>query len=78
MVRLYYIPTCHHCIDARKFLNQQGIEFEEINITKDREGLARMKNLTQQMGVPVIEVGEKILIGFDRKKLETALNSRQN
>ena len=74
-VIFYYIPTCHHCVDARKYLEQRKIDFDEVNIATDREGLARMKQLTNQVGAPVFEIGNKVIIGFNIDKLNEAFKS---
>lgn len=72
-VKVYTTPICPQCHRVKKFLDEMGVEYEEIDVSKDIE---KAKELFQKSGskvVPVIEVEEKIIIGFDRKLLEDSL-----
>lgn len=71
-VVLYSSPTCAFCHLVKAFLKKNGVEFEEVDISDEREA----KGLEEKTGlrsVPVTFVGEKFVAGFDRKKLEQLL-----
>jgi len=74
-VKLYSTPTCTYCVVLKKYLEEKGIEYEEIDVSQDEESQKRMIDKTEQMGVPVIEIidDEKFIIGFDKEKLEKEL-----
>ncbi len=72
-VRVYSTPTCPYCHMAKDFLKQNKIKFEDIDVSKDREKAQEMIEKSGQMGVPVIEIGKKILVGFDKEELKKAL-----
>lgn len=74
---LYTTPTCPHCHRAKKFLNGKGIEYYEVNVALDREGLSEMRRKSGQMGVPVLDMKGKIVIGFSKEKIETALREME-
>ncbi len=71
-VVIYTSTTCGYCHEAKKFLDDAGVEYTEKNVSTD---VAARKELMDQgfMGVPVIMIGEEIIQGFDKKKLEALI-----
>jgi glutaredoxin 3 len=74
-ITIYSTPTCVFCPAVKKFLNDRNLTYEEIDVSKDPEALEEMKQKTGQMGVPVTVIGEEVVIGYDKKKLQKALDS---
>ncbi len=72
-VKLYSTPTCVYCVTLKKFLEEKGIEFEEIDISENKEAAEEMIEKTGQMGVPVVEIDDQVIVGFDRDKISEAL-----
>ena len=72
-VTMYTTPTCHFCHMAKEFLKKKGIEYTDYNVAEDADKRTEMIERSGQMGVPVIFVGDEMLIGFDKDKLSTAL-----
>ncbi len=72
-ITIYSTPTCPHCIHAKEYFKQKGVEYTDKNVSADLEARMEMKAKSNQMGVPVIDVDGTIVIGFDRAKLETLL-----
>jgi glutaredoxin 3 len=76
-VTIYTTPTCHYCHAAKEFFNEHKVVFTEHNVVEQPEKRQEMIDMTGQMGVPVIVVGEgdekEIIIGFDEKKLKELL-----
>lgn len=72
-VVVYSTPTCPYCKMAKEFLNQNNIPFEDINVAADKAKAKEMIEKSGQMGVPVIFVGEKMIIGFSKDELKKAL-----
>jgi len=68
-VVIYTTPTCGYCHMAKDYFKEKGVEYEEKDVSVDAEAREEMVNKTNQMGVPVIEVGDDILIGFNKPKL---------
>ncbi len=74
-VKIYTTPQCHYCQEAKSFLTEKGIEFEAVDVTADKEALLEMKKISGgARTVPVIAVGDEVLVGFDRQSLEKALS----
>lgn len=73
IIKIYSTPTCPYCTKAKEFLKEKGIEFEDIDVASNQDAAKEMIEKSGQMGVPVIDIDGKILIGFDQAKLEEAL-----
>jgi glutaredoxin-like YruB-family protein len=73
-VRIYSTPTCSGCDAAKSFLRQHSIAFYEYNVAKDLQAAERMIKRTGQTAVPVIEVGDEVIVGFNRRQLAKALD----
>lgn len=73
-VIVYSTPTCPICKQLKDFLNEKNIEFEDINVAEDQEKAKEIAEKTGQMGVPVIQIGDNLVVGFDKEKLKEALN----
>lgn len=75
-VKIYTTPSCHYCQQAKEFLTQKGIAFEAFDVSKDKEALKEMKTITGgARSVPVIAVGESVILGFDQEAIEKAIAS---
>ena len=72
-VKIYTTPTCVYCNMAKKFFQEKGVKYEEYNVASDLEKRKEMVELTGQMGVPVIAVGDDAIIGFNQARLEELL-----
>jgi len=72
-VIVYSTPTCGYCTVAKDWLKENNIEYKEFDVAMDEEKRNELIKKTGQMAVPVIEVGEDIVIGFDKKKLSELL-----
>lgn len=72
-VVVYTTPTCPHCHRVKEFLSQRGVKFTEHDVSADRAAADEMVRKSGQMGVPVITVDDKVVIGFDRARLEQLL-----
>ncbi len=74
-VKLYSTPTCTYCVVLKKYLEEKGFEYEEVDVSQDEEAQKRMIDKTGQMGVPVIEIDdEKFITGFNKGELEKELD----
>ena len=73
VVIVYSTPSCPYCTFAKDFLKENNINFEDVDVAKDRERAKEMIEKSGQMGVPVIEVNGDIVIGFNKPKLKKLL-----
>ena len=68
-VFIYSTPMCPYCEIAKDFFNKKGIEYTNYDVSSDVEKRREMIEMTGQMGVPVILIGEDVIVGFDEEKL---------
>jgi glutaredoxin len=61
-VRLYVVPGCPLCEDARAWLNEHDVAFLERDVANDFGALRAMYKLTRQRFVPVFEVRERTMV----------------
>jgi glutaredoxin len=49
------------------------LPYTEVDVSKDQKGAEEMVRKSGQMGVPVIEIGNQIIVGFDKAKIDRTL-----
>jgi glutaredoxin 3 len=69
LVTLYTTEPCGFCRQAKAFLRSRGVDYTEVNLTKDPQGRADLVALTGQMTFPQIVIGQRSIGGF-RELLE--------
>jgi len=72
-VTIYSTPTCHFCQAAKAFFKENNIEYTDYNVAEDADKRNEMVEKSGQMGVPVIVIGEQIIVGFDEDKVKEIL-----
>tara|TARA_Y100000310_G_scaffold342814_1_gene447585 strand:- start:639 stop:884 length:246 start_codon:yes stop_codon:yes gene_type:complete len=72
-VIVYSTPTCPWCKKAKEFLKEHDIKFEDVDVAADKERAQEMIEKSGQMGVPVIEIDDTVIIGFDKEEMEKLL-----
>ncbi len=72
-VILFTTPTCSFCNAAKRYLRERGIKFRDVDVSRDPAAARDMVRRSGQSGVPVIDIGGKIIVGFDRAKIDQYL-----
>lgn len=72
-VTLYSTPTCGYCKLAKEYLKAKNVPFTEFNVASDMAKAQEMVQKSGQMGVPVLDVNGKVIIGFNKPAIEQAL-----
>jgi glutaredoxin len=62
---------------AREYFKGKKVEFTDIDVAANQDAARQMVAKTGQMGVPVIEIGEETIIGFDRNRIDLALRENK-
>ncbi len=73
-VVVYSTPTCHFCNLAKEYFKTHNVPFESFDVSTDREKQMEILDKTGQMGVPVILIGDDVVVGFDKPKIDQLLN----
>ncbi len=68
-VTIYTTPTCVYCKMAKAMFQEKGVQYEEKDVATDLKAREEMVNKSGQLGVPVIDVGGKVVVGFDKQRL---------
>jgi glutaredoxin 3 len=68
-VEIYTTPTCHFCQMAKEYFKEHNVEYSERDVSTDAQARTEMVERSGQMGVPVIFIGEEMVVGFDEKKI---------
>lgn len=72
-VTIYSTPVCHFCQAAKDFFKENDVAYTEVDVAADAEKRQEMIDMTGQMGVPVIQIGQDVVIGFDEDKVKELL-----
>ncbi|HOV63846.1 MAG TPA: glutaredoxin domain-containing protein [Spirochaetia bacterium] len=73
-VSIYTTPTCGYCSLAKDYLRKRNIKFTEYNVAQDPLKAEEMVRKSGQMGVPVLDINGKIIVGFNQSEIERALS----
>lgn len=74
-VTIYSTPACHFCHAAKAYFDEHGVVYEDYNVLQDTARREEMIDMTGQMGVPVIRIGDDVVIGFDESKITELLKA---
>ncbi|NFL86693.1 glutaredoxin family protein [Clostridium botulinum] len=74
MVKIYTTDSCPWCIKVKNYLKSKSVDFEELNVQEDMVAREDMVKKSKQMGVPVLDINDKIIIGFDKSSIDEALS----
>jgi glutaredoxin 3 len=73
VIEIYSTPTCHFCHMAKEWLAAKNIPYTEYNVAVDAAKRTEMRDMTGQLGVPVIKVGDEIIVGFNPEHMAKLL-----
>lgn len=72
-VKIYTTSSCVYCRGAKEYFKEKGVGYEEINLSERPDKIQEMVQMSGQMGVPVILIDGKAIVGFDRNAINEAL-----
>ncbi|MDP3953709.1 MAG: glutaredoxin domain-containing protein [bacterium] len=73
-VTIYTTPSCVYCKMTKAFFKENNVAYDEKDVAANVTAREEMISKSQQMGVPVIDVDGKIVIGFDKESLSELLH----
>lgn len=74
-LQIYTTPTCPWCRKTKEWLKAKKIPYQEIDVAADQKAAEEMIKKSGQGGVPVLDIGGKIVVGFDPEGVQKALKS---
>ncbi len=72
-VIIFSTPTCTYCNQAKRYLRENGVRFKDVDVSKDPIAARDMVKRSGQQGVPVIEIGGRVIVGFNRAEVDRLL-----
>ncbi len=72
-VIIFTMPSCPHCNHAKRYLRERGIRFRDVDVSRDPAAARDMIRRSGQQGVPVIDIGGKIVVGFNKAEVDRLL-----
>lgn len=74
-VQVYTTPSCGYCRMVKSYFQERGVKFTEFDVSRDQRKAEEMVRKSGQMGVPVVDINGKIIVGFDRDKIDRSLRT---
>jgi glutaredoxin 3 len=63
-VTVYTTDPCSFCVRVKSLLKSRGVEFDEVNLSKDPAGRVELAKRTGMMSFPQVLVGERVVGGY--------------
>lgn len=77
-VKVYFTQMCPYCMTLKEFLKERHVEFEEVDVTQDEAAQKEMiEKSGGQMEVPIIEIDDQVVVGFNREKIIKLLKLKE-
>ncbi len=76
LIKIYTIPTCKWCKLLKEHLDSYNVSYEDVDVSKDRFSAIEMIKKSGQSAVPVIEIENNIIIGFDKEQIDKQLTEQ--
>ncbi len=72
-ITVYSTPTCMWCKKVKSYFKEHNISFKDYDVSKNKDKAEEMVRKSGQMGVPVIVINSKVIVGFDKNKIDNLL-----
>jgi len=76
-VTIYSADWCAFCHAAKDYLTKLGVNYTEKNVEQDIAFAHEAVEKSGQTGIPVIDIDGKVIIGFDRPKIDATLKEKK-
>ncbi|HEY3273869.1 MAG TPA: glutaredoxin domain-containing protein [Methanocella sp.] len=76
-IRIFSQPTCPACNELKDYLKKKGVDFEDVDVTSNREALDEMIKVHKVRVTPLLLAGDKKIIGFDPIEVDKVLAELQ-
>jgi glutaredoxin 3 len=63
-ITVYTTDPCSFCIRVKQLLTARGVEYVEVNLSKDPEGRAQLVERTGMLSFPQVVIGDEVIGGF--------------
>lgn len=73
-VTIYTTPSCSYCNVAKNYFRENRVPYTEYDVSRDQRRADEMVRKSGQMGVPVIDINGRIIVGFNKPEIERSLH----
>jgi glutaredoxin 3 len=70
---VYSSPDCAYCYTLKGYLEKKGFNYQEINIYEEESARKKMEEISGQTSVPVTVIGEEVIVGWNKEKINKLL-----
>ncbi len=77
-ITIYTTPTCPYCKLAKDYFKDKNITYKEIDVAADPAAANEMVKKSGQMGVPVIEISDEIVVGWNESAVDEILKKSKS
>lgn len=74
MIKVYSSDNCGYCHKLKSYLDSLGIEYHTVDVDESEDNAYELIRLTNQSSIPVTLIGSHTIIGFDKEKIDKALD----
>jgi glutaredoxin 3 len=74
-ITVYTTEPCSFCVRVKQLLAARGLDYAEINLSKDPEGRAQLVERTGMLSFPQVVIGDEVIGGF-RETVEADRSGR--
>lgn len=72
-IEVFSTPSCPYCTKLKNWLEEEGYEFQEYDVSENKEKAREMMQRTGRKGVPQTFVGDKEIVGFQPDEIRKAI-----
>ncbi len=73
-VVLFSTSTCSWCRRVKRYFKEHRVPFKEVDVERDPKAARDIVRKTGQTGVPVIKIGNRWIVGFDKERIAKELH----
>lgn len=71
---VYSTEHCKFCHLLKDYLTEKGFSYEAVDVGADAEARKVAVEKSGQLGVPVVDIDGKIVVGFDKEIIDQMLH----
>ena len=72
-VNVYSTSSCPYCTLVKNYLREKKVAYQDFDVGRDKRRADEMVRKSGQMGVPVVEINGRVIIGFNKAEIDKAL-----
>ncbi len=74
-IKIYTATWCAFCHAAKQYLDKLGVAYTDLDVEADHNSAIEAVTKSGQRGIPVLDIDGDIIVGFDRPKIDQALQA---